>query len=462
MYHIKIGDKLLLAEEGELLSRVLQRNGISMPHPCGGTGLCEKCKLLVNGKETLSCQYKIRHDVSVTLPNEEEITTNRATEESHSLTEHMCYVLDIGTTTLVLALVSQGEGKVIRTITKNNPQRAFGADIMSRISYCQAHSQAELHAVLVTAIKDMIVTLGVSQSLSLFVSGNVTMLHLFLNEDCLGLGTVPHTPIFLEGQKIKSFIEGVSEIELLPSIHTFVGADIVAGMYHVGMPQKGKYRLLVDLGTNAEIVLFSREKTLCTAAAAGPCFEGCGICCGMSATDGAICEVGLEGRKLLFKTVQNGEPKGICGTGLIDLVATLLNMGLIDKTGCLEDELYPLTENIYVDASDIRQLQLAKSAVCSAILSLIRMAGISFDDIETLYLSGGFSEKINVQNAATIGLLPKELAPKAVSVGNSSLLGTIKYAKEKDDLSPLLKNAHYIDLAQTPDFSKLFMQNMMF
>lgn len=462
MHRVRIKNQILLAEDGELLSRVLQKNGFSMAHPCGGAGLCGKCRLLVNGKEELSCKYKVSCDISVVLPQEQEIKVQNRVAEGHTLTAHMCYALDIGTTTLALALVSLDDGRVIRTITKNNPQRTFGADIMSRISYCQSHSQSELHSALIVTIEDMIAECVVPAPLPLFVSGNTTMLHLFLNEDCQGIGVAPYVPVFLEGRKEKSFIRGVSEIETLPSVHAFVGADIVAGIYHVGVPSANKYNLLVDLGTNAEIVLFSSNKALCTAAAAGPCFEGCGISCGMSATEGAISAASLTSGRLTLSTVGNKPPVGICGTGLIDLVAHLLKMGQIDEGGYLEDESFRLTERVYLEAADIRQFQLAKSAVYSAILSLIKVANITFEEIEKLYLAGGFSAKICVQNAAAIGLLPKELVPKAISIGNSALLGTIKYATERASLSPFTENITYIDLAQSPEFSELFIQNMMF
>ena len=462
MHRVTIEGKTLLAEHGELLSHVLQKNGLTMAHPCGGHGLCGKCRLLVNGKQELSCQYEVHRDISVILPSEGNILSQDGIAETQNPTAHMCYALDIGTTTLALALVSLDEKSIVRVIARNNPQRAFGADIMSRISYAQTHGQAELHTALVAATEDMIAECNTPELLPLLVSGNTTMLHLFLNEDCRGIGTAPYTPVFLEGKKVKSFVRGASEIETLPSLHAFVGADIVSGMYRVGMPWAKKYNLLVDLGTNAEIALFSPDRVLCTSAAAGPSFEGAGISCGMSATDGAICAVRLENGLPKYQTVGKGMPKGICGTGLIDLVATLLDMGLIDKSGYLEDEVYPLTERVYLETSDVRALQLAKSAVYSAILALLDKADVSFDDIESLYLAGGFSSGINVQNAAKIGLLPRELASKAISVGNTSLLGTVKYAIERPDLSPLTQNTTYLDLAATKEFSDLFMKNMSF
>ncbi len=462
MHRVTIENQTYLAEDGELLSHVLQKNGLAMEHPCGGAGRCGKCLLFVDGKQELSCRYAIRGDISVTLPTGQRIESQSGATESLAYTENMCYALDIGTTTLALALVSLDEKKTVRVITRTNPQRAFGADIMSRISYCQTHPQTELHAALADTVEQMIAECGVPAPLPLFVSANVTMLHLFLNESCLGIGVAPYTPVFLEGRRAKSFLRGVSEIETLPSIHSFVGADLVAGMYHIGKPKSGKYNLLVDLGTNAETVLYSEDRAICTAAAAGPCFEGCGIACGMSASAGAISAAYLEDGKLTLKTIEDKAPVGICGTGLIDLVAVLLDEEIIDPSGYLEGEEYPLAEGVSLEAGDVRQLQLAKSAVYSAILSLCHEWNVSFEDIGTLYLAGGFSTKINVRNAARIGLLPTELTNKAVSVGNSSLLGTVKYAIERPDLAPLAESATYVDLSGTKHFGELFMNNILF
>ena len=461
MHQIKLQNKILLAEDGELLSHVLQKYGISVPHPCGGTGKCGKCMLLVDGKKQRSCRYPVRHNISLILPNDMPIESQSDAKQTEMLTEEMCYVLDIGTTTLALALVSLDKKQVVRVVTQNNPQRAFGADVMSRIAYCQTNPQGVLHTTLTDTVRHMVASFGISQKLKMFVAGNVTMLHLFFDMDCRGIGTAPYTPLFLDGKKTESFIDGVSQIESLPAIHSFIGADIVAGIYHVGMPSQKKYNLLLDLGTNAEIVLFSNEKILCTSAAAGPCFEGANIVCGTGAITGAICEAGFDNGKLTYQTIGNASPIGICGTGLVDIIAALLSRGIIDRTGFLEDESYPITDTVYLDASDIRQFQLAKSAIYSAVLSLLRIENISFSDVQTLYLAGGFSTKINIPNAAAVGLFPRELAPKSLSVGNSSLLGTIKYALEKDILPPYT-TAQYIDLAATEEFSRLFMENMMF
>ena len=461
MYKVKLRQKTLLAKDGELLSRVLQGHGIPFPHPCGGNGTCGKCTVLVDGKPELSCRYAVHSDISVILPTEQAIYAPSGATENGSPSDRMCYALDLGTTTLALALVSLDEEKIVRVVTANNPQRAYGADIMSRIAYCGDHAQNDLLACLVPIVEQMIQSLEIPNALPLYVAGNTTMLHLLFGEDCRSIGVAPYHSVFLEGRKTKDLFRGVSEVISLPGIHAFVGADVVAGMYHIGMPKQGKYRLLLDLGTNAEIVLYSEERALCTAAAAGPCFEGACIQNGMGALPGAICEAEFKNGALAYKTIDNKEAVGICGTGLVDLIAALVERGIIDETGALEDESYPITEQVSLYASDVRQFQLAKSAVYSAILALLHKEDIEFSDVDALYISGGFSAKINIERAAAVGLLPVELKDKCIAVGNSSLLGTVKYATEQGDLTPYTK-AKYIDLASDAEFTRLFVENMIF
>ena len=299
-----------------------------------------------------------------------------------------------------------------------------------------------------------------AENLDMLVSGNVTMLHTFFGIDCSSIGVAPYTPAFLDGRTVSGEKIGlnVGTVTALPSVHSFVGADIVAGLNYVGLPKNGKYNLLVDLGTNAEIVLFDESSALCTSAAAGPCFEGANISCGMSATEGAVYEY-AQGK---IKTVGNVRPKGICGTGLVDVVAELIKIGTVDETGLMECESLEIADGVEITQADIREYQLAKSAVCAAIITLVKQKSITFDNIETVYISGGFSAKINIENATATGLLPRELKEKCVAVNNSSLLGTVKYASEKNDLSLFTENAVYVDLAASTDFSELFIKNMMF
>lgn len=460
MHKVIIDGETQYAQYGTVLSDALNRSGKSVDHPCGGKGICKKCLVTVNGKEELSCQYIIKSDVSVTIKNDGKIYSETGAEETNVITDNLCFALDIGTTTLALALVSLDDGKTIKVITRTNPQRAFGADVMTRIDYCCKNGVEELQKTLIAEINSMVSEFDLHNIEKFYVSGNATMLHLFFGIDCSAMGIAPYSPVFLESktQKAENLgIIGVETVESLPSIAAFVGADLVAGLNFVGMPENGKHNLLVDLGTNAEIVLFSEKSAFCTAAAAGPCFEGANISCGMSATDGAVYSYSAN----RIKTISDAPAKGICGTGLVDIIAYLLDKKIVDETGYMEAD-FEVADGVYINQADIRQYQLAKSAVCSAVLTLLQMKNLSFEDVEKMYISGGFSAKINIENAAKTGLLPKELKNKCIAINNSSLLGTVKYACEKNDLAVYVDNSTYVDLSANPIFSDLFIENMMF
>lgn len=467
MYKVKIADEVLLCEKGELLSELLIKNGKSVEHPCGGRGTCKKCKVLVDGREELSCLYKVNSDICVELFSQGDIVSETGVEESGCVTpgDELCLCVDIGTTTLALALVDNFYKRILKVTTATNPQRSFGADVMSRIEYCSKNGTDRLQNLLIEKINAMSAELGLNKAVTLYASGNVTMLHILFGVDCSGLGVAPYTAKFLESKQVtgKSLgLNNIDEVVALPSVHTFFGADLTAGVNYAGYPQKGFYNLLVDLGTNAEIMLYSEDKAICTSAAAGPCFEGVNISCGMSATEGAISGCELLEDRICVETIGDAEPKGICGTGLVDIIACLLRKGIIDKTGYMECESFEIVPNIYVTQKDIRQYQLAKSAVRSAVEAVIAEENVSFEQIERMYISGGFSSKININNAVATGVLPEELKRKCVAINNSSLLGTVKFACEQSDISQFLINAKYIDLSCNPNFSDLFIVNMDF
>lgn len=449
MAKVYIKETAYSVAEGTLLSEFLQQNGFAVSHPCGGRGSCGKCLVRVNGKEEKSCRYRIQTDITVELPEAEAIYSplQQAEGEASGL-----LALDLGTTTLALAEVS-AEGTPLRAVSSTNPQRRFGADVIARIEYCQKNDPVLLQQVLLEELAEM---LKGKEGHTLYVAGNTTMLHLLFGVDPTPMGAAPYTPAFLAQRQSCSLPLPVERVISLPGIAAFVGADIVAGLLMAEAPAEGHYNLLVDLGTNAEIVLFSRETALCTAAAAGPCFEGANISCGMSASRGAVCSYNEEG----YRTVGDAPAVGLCGTGLIDLIATLVKEGTIDETGYMEED-FEIAPAVRLTPADVRCFQLAKSAVCAAILTLMERAGVTTEQIDTLYLCGGFSAAINRENAAAVGLFPAELCAKASSLGNSSLGGTARYACGAE-LPLFVKNAEYADLSADPVFSDLFMENMMF
>ncbi len=467
-----VNGKSFYASAEEPLSALLARLGIPTDHPCGGRGTCGKCMVLVDGKPELACQYIIRGDVSVEVKIPATIHVP-ALEPPPTMepwadlpTEYAALVLDIGTTTMTLALADRRTGHLLWANSANNPQRALGADVMSRISYAAEHG-VDAPTTLVRAevgrLLDGVITHCGLSPCPLFVTGNTTMLHLFLGVDPTPMGVAPYTPVFLDERHLSPAaceLRGVTEVITLPGISAFVGADLVAGLHYVGLPAvPGRWRILVDLGTNAEILLCSQEKILCTAAAAGPCFEGACISCGMSASGGAICSYDFDGA---FETIEDTPPRGICGTGLVDTVAVLLARGIVDETGYMECPSFCLCDGVSLVQEDIRQYQLAKSAICAAMEALIQRAGIAYDDVESLSIAGGFAAAVNVENAVRTGLLPRELADRCTSVGNSALLGTARYASDGSDLSAYIARAQYVDLASDPFFSERFMEGMLF
>ncbi len=461
MVKVTLNGKIVYAQEGALLSEVLAESGSRAEHPCGGKGLCKKCMVKVNGKEELSCRYVVSGDIDVITPDNKDVFSPVDDVCLVPEGDDLFYALDIGTTTLALALVSRDRDGIVKTKACTNPQRIYGADVISRIEYCTKNGTDDLKNVLINSVNSLIAFMGVEKDLKMYVTGNTTMLHLFFGVDCSTLGVAPYTPQFLcattqSGQKLG--LKGVEEAESLPSISSFAGADVLAGIYLAGEPADNSYSLLVDLGTNAEIALFSKEKIICTSAAAGPCFEGVNISCGMSAVEGAI----YEYKNGKYKTVGNELPKGICGTGLVDIVADFCENKIIDETGYMKSEQTDIAPGVYVTAEDIRQYQLAKSAVYSGILTLLKENNVLFDNVGHMFISGGFSGTINVRNAVKTGLLPKELQNKWVVLNNSSLQGCVKYALKDDDLTHIINKAEYRDLSCSDTFSRLFIENMGF
>lgn len=466
MPQIKINGTPCFAEIGERLSEILIREGKTVSHICGGKGSCKKCGVLVDGEEKLSCQYIIEKDVEVIFPEKQVNELRESVGRSYS---EDWLALDIGTTTLALALVCGGDSGHVRINSAPNPQCVFGADVISRIEYAAKNGVEDLQKAVVKGINELIRETHREKISEMYVSGNTTMLHILAGENPASMGAAPYEPVFLDKMEIDGGKVGIHHVEkliLLPSISAFVGADIVAGINIAGFPSDGKYKMLVDLGTNAEIVLYSQLDGICTSAAAGPCFEGANISCGMSATDGAIYSFKTPySREEVpeIKVIGNCRPEGICGTGLIDIIAELLRKGIIDETGFMECGEYEITCGVSLNQRDVREFQLAKSAIYSGIISLIKNAGISFDDIEVLYVSGGFASKINIDNAVETGLLPEELKDKCVVLNNSCLSGTVLYSLEKRFRTFFADgNMRYVDLSCDENFSRLFIDNMEF
>lgn len=380
--------------------------------------------------------------------------------------------IDIGTTTVAFELVtSKGTLKTYRTI---NPQRRFGLDVLSRIESANRGRLDELSAVMrytiISGCKE--VTKEFGDTKRVVIAGNTTMVHLLMGYSCSTLGEYPFKSKHLG--TLKSTLDKVTKSKTVPvetiiygGISTFVGGDIVSGLYMSDFDKSDKVNMFIDLGTNGEMAIGNNDKIIVTSTAAGPAFEGGRISCGIGSVDGAVCGVDLK--KGTLKTVSDKPPVGLCGTGIIELVSELLDEKIIDKTGLLDDDYfingYKVAEDVVFTQNDIRQVQMAKSAVRAGIDVLAKSWGIALSEIDTVYLAGGFGYGLSIEKACNIGILPSEFLGKTKVVGNSSLGGCVKYAERQDGderISNIKEISSEISLGNSEDFEKMYIEYMNF
>lgn len=528
-------------EQKKTLLELLRENGIYVDAPCNGRGNCGKCLVQYRsgapepaGQEKkklteeklregwrLACTSVPTEDCGVFVPGREEdmaVETGFSCggEKQGAVPFGQGYgaVLDIGTTTLAAVLIKISTGETCGNAVSVNHQRAYGADVISRIRAANEGKGAILQSCIREDILALLEKLTAQAQIAgeqitfLVIAGNTTMCHLLLGYSCEGLGKAPFTPVNISLQK-KSWEEVFgnrkypAKVTVLPGISAFVGADIVAGIYSTdlcGRKQKngGKQRnsgeilqrsseeqknggepensgescaLLLDIGTNGEMALFAGGRLFVTSVAAGPAFEGGNISCGMAGVPGAISRAALFGRdRMVVKTVGNAKPEGVCGSGIIDVVYELVKHRLVDENGTLRPEFfekgYPVVkDSIYFTQEDIRQVQMAKAAIHAGIELLLQTAGVQISQVERVFLAGGFGTAIDTDKAAGIGLLPMELRRKVTAVGNSALAGAkccLVEPEAGDEMAELAKTAQEINLALQPEFEETYLKRMQF
>ncbi len=391
--------------------------------------------------------------------------------------------VDIGTTTVALSLVNLATGEVQKTTTLINSQRQFGADVISRIQKGSEGFLDELRTCIQSDISRGIRELCVTEAdavIRMAVAGNTSMMHLLLGLRGDSLALVPFNPITTSCIEISSSeLFGVCpvdcEVTLLPSIGAYMGADIVSGMMCCKMDKSTGTVLFVDVGTNGEMAIGNNKRILCTSTAAGPAFEGANITWGTGSIPGAISSFDMQNGEIVFCTIAEAPPVGICGSAVVDIVAACLREGIIDGTGRFTSEDLSgnglqITQNmagewIRFTQKDVREFQLAKSAIRSGLEILVREYGCGWENIEQVFLAGGFGTRMNVKNAVEVGLFPPELQGKINPVGNTALGGTVHYLlfrESREALDTLTRLATVIDLSKQPDFNNLFMDQLLF
>lgn len=468
-----------------LLADLLEQAGLPIGKPCGGRGVCCKCAVLLEGDVSapdaselrfgtrLACRAQVLGDACVILPQEQPM---EQIEAGQALALHPVYpmpgklgaAIDIGTTTLAMRLYDLHSGECVATATMLNPQVTVAADVIGRIDAAMHGGLEKLRISIENALNAMLLN-ACSQAncmeqdvASLVITGNTTMLYLLTGRDPSSLSHAPfQADLLFDG-----------EYELLgrtaylpPCLHAFVGADTASAMLASGMLESDKTALLCDIGTNGEIALWHQGKLSVASTAAGPAFEGAGISCGCASIPGAIDQVHVENHCLCVHTIGDTAPAGLCGSGLLDAVAALLEIGFVDETGAMEDNCYPLANGVSLLQKDIRAVQLAKAAIAAGVAALLQAAGCHESDVDSVFLAGGFGSHLNIKNAATIGLISFGLANRVKVIGNAALDGAamlLMDTSQRRKLCNLASQAKHIRLDGNAFFSERYVDEMFF
>lgn len=480
--------KSFQAEPGSSLLDMLRENDINIYAPCGGKGTCGKCRVNIPGKgETLACIYYPDKDIKVILPDDYEakiLTTQteflydvpfQSAPEVQLSKQPYGVAIDIGTTTVVMYFLNLITGQIESISAFINPQNIYGSDVVSRINYVQENNGGlkKLQGVIIKAINEQLKNFTQQKELNeesivkLVTVGNTTMLHLLLGADPVSIALAPFTPKFTGKQIISSGSVKLSmnkegKVTTLPNVSAYVGADVLVGLTAINTDFQ-KF-IFIDIGTNGEMALVNGDKIITCATAAGPAFEGANLYCGTGAIEGAIAEFFDVSH---YKTISNADPVGICGSGIVDILAYLVRNKIVDETGLLKEDPFVIHQSnqIQVTQQDIREIQLAKSAIMAGIRLLLKHAGLNYDELDALFLAGGFGNYINIESGIQIGLLPKEMQDKIYPIGNSAGIGALQSLKSADfeqKVNETLQNTSYIELSNEEDFPVEFAMNMNF
>lgn len=467
-----------------LLSAIMQEQGLRVDMPCGGRGVCGKCALEASGAlspETaqerqwgtrLACQTHLLGDARVTLPVPHIMENIAASGDRpffalSPMQGQYGMAVDIGTTTLAATLLSLKSGEILASSTAENPQRSIAADVIGRMEAAMAGKAELLKRLIEDRVEQLRKTMCAQMAISIsdidqtVITGNTTMLYLLTGRATEPLSHAPFRADFLFGHR--TLFAGMPAY-IPQCISAFVGADITCAILSSQMCRHSDSALLVDIGTNGEVALRHKGKLYVCATAAGPAFEGGGIQYGCGSVAGAIDHVWAQDDRIAFSTIGSAKPVGICGSGIIDAVAVLLGLGHLDETGMLREERVQLETQAAVTQKDIRNVQLAKSAIIAGILTLCKKVGVDLNDIAVLYLAGGFGKHIDIGNASAIGLIPQSLAGRTKVIGNASLVGAEMLLLQKSFLhetESYAKKCEVVTLSGNPVFSEYYISCMM-
>lgn len=510
--------KQITIHSGATLIEAAGQAGIILNTICGGKGTCKKCTVIIaeRSEQVLACQHRIDSDLTITIPVESRFFEQKILKHGidakidlrpdvfrkYALADSAKRILgaavDIGTTTVVAKLLDMAEARTLATAAAINPQTKFGDDVISRITYGSAdEGLGELHKTIIDCINSLIAELCEQASIEptdiyeVCIVGNTTMNHIFLQLPIAQLGQAPYKASSLDAHDVTPESLGLNmnpsgNVHTVENIAGFVGADTVGVALAVDIGSAEEMTLAVDIGTNGEIILGTKDKLYAVSCAAGPALEGARIAQGGRAADGAIEAVVISGDDIDIDVIGDAPPRSICGSGLIDAVAVMLESGVIDDTGRFAEaaNLAPaiaarMTEAngqpafilaagqrpVMLTQRDIREMQLAKAAIRTGIKLLQKKLGVEDDDIKRIYLAGAFGNYISPANAKRIGLLPDVPLERIQSIGNAAAVGAqmaLVSTQSRKAAKDLARQIQYVEIAHEPDFQDVYADCIFF
>jgi len=484
--------KIVKIEPGGYLQDILFEYGIEFP--CGGDGICGKCKVrLIKGNLAindiqrqyftdeeladgwrLACQCRVTEPVTLELIQWEMQILSDNKKLKTSGQNGFTVAVDLGTTTLVVQLIDLSSGFIRGTKTALNPQAQHGADVMSRIEFALSDVGAKklrqfIRNIISEMVMELINELGHEDIpiTRVVIVGNTAMHHLFCGVDVTPLSKVPFETkndgeFVWQSTELGWNLPGNPAVRFLPCLGGFVGSDIMAGIIATELYLEEELTALIDLGTNGEIVVGNKNQILCASTAAGPAFEGAKISMGMRAVTGAISKAVIKDGQIEAHVIGGGRALGICGSGLVDVVACALDLGLIDKSGKILNMSgkIEIRDAVFLIQQDIRELQLAKAAIAAGLEILIQRFS-SMSDIGKIHIAGAFGNYINIDNAKRIGLLNSSFT-NFIQAGNTALHGAKEIVIGSKKYQLILELTRHVSLGTDAEFMDMFVDNMNF
>ena len=469
--------------------------------PCGGHGVCGKCKVKATGEFSplsenerqrltskeievgvrLACSARILGDCQVEWYAQTAEHIIRVAGDMPEITLSPIFArygvaIDIGTTTLAAKLYDR-EGNCLATASEMNPQSRWGADVISRIEAALSGETAVIATITRKAVDDLIRALAKDAGIDScaidggVITGNTVMLHLLTETSVEPLSHAPFAAKRLFGEWLTagelalSTVSPQTKIYLPPCMEAFVGADITTALLASEICRQSESKLLVDIGTNGEMALWHEGNLYCCSTAAGPAFEGAGISMGMSGQSGAIDRVQIVNGDLYPHVIGEGAPKGLCGSGVIDTVACLLDLEWMDETGYLDDDPVMVASPVTFTQEDVRAVQLAKSAICAGIRTLLATSDLPIAHLRELVIAGGFGSYLSIPSAIRIGLIPGGLNGRIRVIGNGALSGAVMLLLSRNlqvEAERLAQNVRVVTLSANPVFAEAYMEGMLF